>query len=222
MNEQTRVKICGVTNLEDALLAAAAGADYLGFVFYQGSQRAVTPEIVRPIVQALRERPGCPVLVGVFVNEPAAAMAAILDACQLDLAQLSGDEPPALIGEPTSPLYGRSYKALRPTSLAEAEAEAEWYRPPAPVPARPALLLDAHRPGSYGGSGQTSDWAIAAQLAAEMPGLVLAGGLTPDNVAEAIRQVRPFGVDVSSGIEASPGRKDPAKVQAFIQAARTA
>lgn len=217
----TKVKICGITNLEDALLAADAGADFLGFIFYPASKRAITVGEARPIIEKLRERPVCPTLVGVFVNEAAGQVAAVLEECRLDLAQLSGDEPPSLVGDQGSPLFGRSYKALRPTSLAEAEADVEWYLPPEPAEGQPTLLLDTYHPTLHGGTGETADWTIAARLAAQVPGLMLAGGLTPANVAEAVRQVKPFAVDVASGVESSPGRKDGELVRAFVRGAKS-
>lgn len=218
----TWVKICGLTNLEDALAAVEAGADYLGFIFYPGSRRAVTLDAARSMVQCLRQQPTCPWLVGVFVNAPVAQAAHILDSCQLDLAQLSGDETPNQIGDPASPLWGRAYKALRPASYAEAEAEAEWYQPPAGrQPSLPDLLLDSHQPGHYGGTGRLSDWAMAARLAGRWR-LMLAGGLTPANVTQAVQQVRPLAVDVASGVESRPGRKDQAAVRLFIAQVRAA
>ena len=217
-----RVKICGLTTLDDALVAASAGADYLGFILWPGSKRAVTAQGVARIVAALRSRPGCPLLVGVFVNEEPGRAAVLLEICGLDLAQLSGEEPPAHVGDPASPLYGRAYKALRPSSLAEAEAEAEWYAPPEPAGDRPALLLDSYHPVLRGGTGETGDWTLAAAMATQEPRLMLAGGLTPDNVAEAVRQVRPFAVDVARGVEGAPGQKDAAKVRAFIHKAKEA
>ncbi len=226
-----KVKICGITNLTDAQEAAQAGADYLGFIFYPASKRAITPEAARQIVAELRAAPSCPLLVGVFVNETAGRMAEILDACHLDFAQLSGEEVPSLIGDPQSPLYGRSYKALRPATLAEAEADAEWYLPPdykaafshqpaATLP--PSLLLDTYHPTLRGGTGQTGDWGLAAVLARQIPGLMLAGGLTVHNVAQVVAQVRPFAVDTASGVEVEPGRKDGALVRQFIALAKTA
>jgi phosphoribosylanthranilate isomerase len=245
-----KVKICGITNLADAQAAVAAGADYLGFIFYPPSKRAITVPVAQRIVVHLRAAATCPVLVGVFVNETAATIAHILDVCRLDLAQLSGEEVPALIGDPASPIYGRAYKALRPTSLAEAEAEAEWYLPsgirdrglgigergsetqepsalptphfPLPTPhyPLPTLLIDTYHPTLRGGSGTTGDWTISARLAQSIPGLMLAGGLTADNVAEAVRQVQPYAVDVASGVEARPGQKDHALVRAFVAAAK--
>lgn len=218
-----RVKICGLTNLADALAAADAGADYLGFIFYAPSKRAVTVAQVQPIVAALRARATCPRLVGVFVNADAGAVAATLAACDLDYAQLSGDEVPRMVGDPASVLYGRAYKALRPQSRGEAEADAEWYSAPQPIDDQmPTLLLDAWHPTLYGGSGQVGDWAIAAAVAAQVPRLMLAGGLTPANVAHAVQRVRPFAVDVAGGTEAAPGRKAHGALRAFIAQARAA
>lgn len=221
--EPVKVKICGLTNLEDALAAVAAGADLLGFIFYPPSSRSISIEAAQQLVAQLRQTADpLPQLVGVFVNEPAERVATILDDCGLDLAQLSGDEVPSMIGDPASPLYGRAFKVLKPTSLAEAEAEVEWYLPPeaGTTPTYPTLLLDTYHPTLAGGTGQTMNWTIAARLAEQIPGLMLAGGLTPDNVAEAVQTVRPYAVDVASGVEASPGRKDHHKVRAFIKAAK--
>jgi phosphoribosylanthranilate isomerase len=218
----TKIKICGITNLADALTAAEAGADYLGFIFYPPSPRAITLETATAVAAQLRARENCPILVGVFVNETAVQMAAVLDQCQLDLAQLSGEEVPALIGDAASPIYGRAYKALRPATFTEAEAEAEWYLPPSDGPeVMPRLLLDAPHPHLRGGTGQTGDWQMAARLAETIPGLMLAGGLTPENVAEAVKQVRPFAVDTASGVESSPGQKDGEKVRGFVAAVRS-
>ena len=218
----TKVKICGITNLDDALVAVEAGADYLGFIFYPPSKRSITAENCRPIVAALRARASCPLLVGVFVNETADFMAQILDDTNLDLAQLSGEELPSLIAEEGSPLYGRSYKGLRPASLPEAEAEAEWYIAPQREADYPALLIDTFHPTLRGGTGETGDWSMSAHLAQTFPGLMLAGGLDAANVAAAVRQVRPFAVDAASGIEASPGKKDHEAVRRFIRNAKTA
>lgn len=224
-----KVKICGITNLADAQTAVSAGADYLGFIFYPPSPRSITPEAARRIVDDLRAAPDCPLLVGVFVNETAVAAAEVLDACRLDFAQLSGDEPPGLIGDPGSPLVGRAYKALRPASLAEAEAEAEWYLPPdyaAKATSQsagrlpPGLLLDTYHPSLRGGTGKTGDWGAAAVLARKVPGLMLAGGLTVQNVTQAVQFVRPFAVDVASGVEAEPGRKDHGLVRLFVRLAK--
>lgn len=226
-----KVKICGITNLEDALVAVAAGADYLGFIFYPKSKRAVTPQAAQAIVEILRMESHCPFLVGVFVNETGERMADIMDVCDLDFAQLSGEEVPALIGEPASPIFGVAYKALRPASLTEAEADAEWFLPPnykAEIKrqhgdgGRPSLLIDTYHPTLRGGTGERGDWSLSAKLAEDIPGLMLAGGLNADNVAEAVRQVQPYGVDVASGVEASPGKKDHELVRAFVMNAKTA
>ena len=229
-----KVKICGLTNLEDAQTAVSAGADYLGFIFYPPSKRSVDINTAKAIVQTLRAAPSCPVLVGVFVNETGERMAEILAEVGLDLAQLSGEEVPFLVGDERSPIYGRSYKALRPASLAEAEADAEWYAGDGNQLSvignqstisnlqSPSLLIDTYHPTLRGGTGETGDWGMSAQLAQTIPGLMLAGGLNADNVAEAVRQVRPFAVDVASGVEASPGQKDPELVRAFIRNAKTA
>ena len=220
------VKICGLTNLEDAQWAVANQADYLGFIFYPPSKRSVDIKTAKSIVKTLRTAPSCPVLVGVFVNENGARMAEILDEVGLDLAQLSGEEVPFLVGDKGSPIYGRCYKALRPTSLAEAEADAEWYavdgnQSPISNCQSPSLLIDTYHPTLRGGTGETGNWEMSAQLAQKLPGLMLAGGLNVNNVAEAVRQVRSFAVDVASGVEASPGKKDPNLVRTFIQNAKS-
>lgn len=213
--ERVRVKICGITNTEDALVAAEAGADYLGFILYPRSQRYVNPESVRAIVAAVRAGGYAGLqFVGVFVNSPANEIAEVIGAAGLDWAQLHGDEPPAALAA----LAGRAFKALRPAALDEALAAAEIYA--APADQRPGLLLDAYHPQLYGGTGQAGDWALAAAVAARHPGVLLAGGLTPDNVAAAVAAVRPWGVDVSSGVERSPGRKDHDLVRRFLAAAR--
>jgi len=228
-----KVKICGLTRLEDALVALEAGADYLGFIFYPPSPRAIAPDDAGHLIAQLRALPVlnpdralapgpwplAPLFVGVFVNEPPATVAAILDRCGLDLAQLSGDEPAADVVDPTSPLFGRAYKALRPRSATEAEDGAMHFAAP-PNSTGPSLLLDTPYGRLYGGSGETGDWSIAAALAARLPGLMLAGGLTPDNVAAAVARVRPYAVDVASGVESAPGRKDHALVRAFVTNAR--
>ncbi|MFO7664468.1 MAG: phosphoribosylanthranilate isomerase [Chloroflexota bacterium] len=229
-----RVKICGLTNAADAGVAVAAGADYLGFIFYPPSPRAVDQASFLSLRQALGEHPLAgrlmdspqrPLLVGVFVNSSPPEIAEILDSCGLDLAQLSGDEPPEAVVDPASPIFGRAYKALRPGTYPEGLAALERYRPDRSAggqPAVPQILVDTPHGTLYGGTGQTGDWALSAALAGRMPGLMLAGGLNPANVAEAVRRVKPFAVDVAGGVEASPGRKDPDKVRLFIDNARNA
>jgi len=208
------VKICGLTNLEDSLLALDAGADMLGFNFYPPSPRYISPLVCSQIITGLEERGMRTTAVGVFVNASAEMVQAVLQECWLELAQLSGDESP----ETLHTLGDCAFKALRPDS-AQAFAEALRRYPARLQP--PAWLVDAYRPGEYGGTGRIADWSLAASLAAQAP-LLLAGGLAPENAAAAIRQVQPWGLDVASGVEASPGRKDARKMAAFIQAARQA
>ncbi len=204
------VKICGITNLDDALIAAEAGADMLGFNFYPPSPRYVHPETCARITEALR---GSGILnVGVFVNTEAGVITQIMKECRLDLAQLSGDEPPSVLDE----LHGCAFKSLRPANESALQDALRNY-PARPEP--PAYLLDAYHPAVYGGSGQTVGRELAVRLAAQHP-ILLAGGLTPENVSSVIQAVHPYGVDVASGVEATPGKKDPLRMRAFIQAAK--
>ncbi len=207
--------------MEDVFSAMKAGADLLGFIFYPASKRSINKEDALRIALEIRSGSVTPILVGVFVNETVDIIAQTLDYCHLDLAQLSGDEIPALIGDVSSPIYGRSYKAIRPTSIPEAKAESEWYLPPEPVTNQPTLLVDTYHPTLRGGTGQTSNWEMASRIARQTNGLMLAGGLNPFNVARAIRNVKPYAVDVASGVEKSPGKKDHNMVQAFVTAAKS-
>ena len=221
----TRVKICGITNLEDALCAANAGADFLGFIFFRKSSRYVAPEQAAEITSGVSEHisasarcpaPGSgPRFIGVFVNAPLDVVEETMRLANLDYAQLHGDEPPALV----EALHGRGFKALRPTSVTEASADAEWYADLGTGDG-PQLLIDAYDPNEYGGTGKRADWQAAADLGRSYPRLMLAGGLTHRNVAAAVDAVRPWAVDVSSGVEIAPGRKSPDKVRAFISAAK--
>lgn len=205
---RVKVKICGITNEDDARVAVEAGADALGFIMYRKSPRFVEAAVVKRIINDL---PPFVAAVGVFVNEEAAAVRRLMDECGLALAQLHGDESAAYcegLGRP-------SMKALRLKNRGTFLALAE-FQGRANVR---AFVLDAFSDQAYGGTGQTVDWTLAAE-AARASRVLLAGGLTPDNVAEAIRQVRPYGVDVSSGVEVRPGQKDHVKVRTFIEAAR--
>jgi phosphoribosylanthranilate isomerase len=204
------IKICGLTNLADTLAAAEAGADYLGFNFYARSPRCITPDTCAKLRNELARRGLAAKTVGIFVNHAPAEVAALLDYCGLDLAQLHGDEHPEQLGM----LWGRAFKAVRDPRGADWEALSVF------SPGQPAFLLDANTPDAYGGTGQTADWDAARAVAARYP-IFLAGGLNPRNVAAAVEHVRPWGVDVASGVEAEPGRKDHAKIRAFVAAART-
>ena len=206
------VKICGITALDDALAAIAAGADMLGFNFYPPSPRYVERTTCIRLVSAIRDRGLAATMVGVFVNTPPAEVGKILDECGLDLAQLSGDEPPsdlALLGE-------RAFKGIRPKEASEALAMATRFARRA---APPVLLVDTSAGmGQFGGTGQIGDWDAARVLALRLP-ILLAGGLRPENVAAAIAAVHPWGVDVASGVESGPGRKDAVKMREFVRAA---
>jgi phosphoribosylanthranilate isomerase len=216
-----KVKVCGLTNLRDALAAVASGADLLGFIFFPGSPRYVAPERVRAILTAVRDQQPDIQAVGVFVNEALDAVCQVLDYCGLQLAQLHGEEPPEMLGldeSRRSPLRGRAYKALRPRTLEEAHHLAARYALPVLLHGEngpPAFLLDTWCATQRGGTGQACDWGIAAHLAGQYS-VMLAGGLSPANVAQAVRQVRPWGVDAASGIECAPGQKDHAAMRAFI------
>lgn len=210
-----KIKICGITNFDDARAALEAGADMLGFNFYAKSPRYIAPEKAGEIAGRIRSDGPRPLLAGVFVNAPLEDVRSILEIAQIDLAQLHGDEPVNVVEQ----LHGRGFKALRPQSEEEALTQAEWFAPYGPN--APVLLVDAYRKDQYGGTGHTADWTIATKLAQCHP-ILLAGGLTPDNVASAIRQVRPWGVDVASGVEVSPGKKDAAKMKLFVERCRNA
>ncbi|MDQ7028353.1 MAG: phosphoribosylanthranilate isomerase [Ardenticatenia bacterium] len=216
----TRVKICGITNLEDAMAAAAAGADFVGFVFYDKSPRFIAPDRAATIVRALRDELGssCPCTVGIFVDAPVDEVRALLDGVGLDLAQLHGSEPPAEVRQ----LRPRAYKAIRPQAREDAEAALALYYDTMPQDENaPQLLMDSYHPWLIGGTGILADVAVA-MLVARRVRLMLAGGLTPESVGEIIRRVRPWGVDVSSGVERTKGIKDHARIRAFVEAVRRA
>ena len=216
----TYVKICGITNLDDARCAAEAGADFLGFIFYPKSPRFVEPEQAAKIAKALKAELGGngPRWVGVFVDEPVARVQALLDLVGLDLAQLHGNESRDMVRS----LVPCAFKAIRPRTYDEAEAAVIAYRDVLSSPkdaALPQLLIDAYHSQQFGGTGISADLVVARSVARQVR-LLLAGGLTPETVTTAIEQVRPWGVDVSSGVEAAKGIKDHARVRAFIRAAR--
>jgi len=211
-----QVKICGITRLEDAIAAVEAGADLLGFIFYDKSPRYINPDDVASLVSQLSDLPLQATLVGVFVDEPPDRVRAILDECGLDLAQLHGSEPPVEVAA----LAPRAFKAIRAKNRTEIEAQVAAFTDVVPDRADvPSFLLDAYHPWKLGGTGRTAPWP-AARAIARRHRILLAGGLTPDNVAEAVRTVEPWGVDVSSGVELRPGVKDHDKVRRFIEAAK--
>ena len=207
----TKIKICGIKTLKDALAAIDAGADYLGFNFYPKSVRFIEKETCAEITSALKKKYPQVKLVGVFVNSAVDEVKNILEACSLDLAQLHGDETPEMI----EAFNGNAFKAIRLSAQSPEQALTSAYPFLKSVP--PALLIDAAVNGAYGGSGVTADWSAAAELAKRYP-LLLAGGLTPENAADAVRQVQPWGVDVASGVESGAGEKDASKMKAFVQA----
>jgi phosphoribosylanthranilate isomerase len=199
---EVKVKICGLTNLEDALAATDAGADALGFVFAD-SPRRMSVDRVRGIV---RDLPTFIVTVGVFVDHDLDEMIKITDACGLDRVQVHGDRT-----DDAAAFFGR--RAVKAVRVKPGLAR-DWAADP-----QAALLLDAWSPDQAGGTGRTFDWSQAVEPARIRP-IILAGGLTPENVAAAVQQVNPYAVDVSSGVETSPGRKDHDRLQRFIDNAK--
>jgi phosphoribosylanthranilate isomerase len=202
---RTRIKICGISRQQDALAAAAAGADAVGFVFHPPSPRYLVPAAARMIARAL---PPFVTTVGLFVDATADTVREALAAVPLGLLQFHGDEPAEFCGQ-----FGHPYmKAVRVRSGTDLLQYAARY------PDAAALLLDAYRPGVRGGTGETFDWnVIPARLNCR---IVLSGGLTPDNVAAGIKQVQPWAVDVASGVEAAPGVKDAQLIRRFTTAVR--
>jgi phosphoribosylanthranilate isomerase len=196
------VKICGVTRAEDARAAVEAGASAIGFVFWPESPRFIDPYRARAIRASL---PPFVTAVGVFVNQPFEYVSGVASLVRLGAVQLHGDEPPAFASRLAAPVL----KAL-PLEAAGDRVLAAW-------PDEITVLLDVHDPVKRGGTGRTIDWDAAAAIAARRP-IVLAGGLTPDNVAGAVARVRPSGIDVSSGVEVSPGIKDHRRVRALFEA----
>ncbi|MFZ6722277.1 phosphoribosylanthranilate isomerase [Undibacterium sp. Ji49W] len=217
MYSRTRIKICGLTRVEDVRFVVAAGADALGFVFYPPSPRYVTAEAAGAL---LREIPPFVMSVGLFVNIDEASLQAVIRQAPVQLLQFHGDETPeqcASLAASVNRPFIRAYR-VKPDTSAEDLLECEQsYRKASPLFS--GLLLDTHVDG-YGGSGKVFDWSLIAKELA--PRVVLSGGLSVQNATGAVSQVRPFAVDISSGVEAAKGIKDEASVRAFIAAVRLA
>ncbi|MGD9627901.1 MAG: phosphoribosylanthranilate isomerase [Pyrinomonadaceae bacterium] len=206
----TKVKICGITNLADAKLVADLGADMIGFNFYTGSKRYVSPAHAASFADVLT---GGITRVGVFVDASVHEILLAKRLVQLDGIQLHGNESPRFIAELRDKVDATMIKAIRVRSALDIDSAKTF--------GADAILLDAYSSVDFGGTGETFDWRFAERAG---PGikLLLAGGLTPENVAEAIRNVRPYAVDVASGVESSPGTKDTKKLEAFIKNAKNA
>ncbi len=200
------IKICGTTNRDDALYALESGADYLGFILYNKSPRSISP---LKLAQLMDQTEEVDCAVGVCVNMPPEDIRAVARDCNLRAIQLHGDETP----QGYSGFDHETWRAVKLRDGATLPDAALW--------PDTRLVVDADVPGLYGGTGETADWDAAGVLATQRE-LMLAGGLTPDNVAQAIRAVKPAGIDVASGVEASPGHKDRARLAAFIERARAA
>ncbi|MFK0572008.1 phosphoribosylanthranilate isomerase [Endozoicomonas sp.] len=204
MDVSPRIKICGITNVEDGLAAAEYGADAIGLVFYQKSRRYVTVEQATEIVHAL---PPFISVVGLFVDASDELIQSVLDSVPLSLLQFHGNE-----SETECSRWGLRYlKAFRVRPDVPVEEMV------APYVSASGFLLDSYKPGEMGGTGESFDWALIPRELKKP--VVLAGGLSPDNIAQAINRVRPYGVDVSSGVESQAGIKDHDKIKAFIKAA---
>jgi phosphoribosylanthranilate isomerase len=201
-----RVKICGITNVEDARIGVAAGADALGFIFVEGTPRYVTPEVARRIIVEL---PPFITPVGVFWDHAPGHVKAVAEQCRLGALQFHGSEPPEAIAGYDLP----TIKTIKVSRAEDLRAMSE-YRVS-------AFLLDSPARWSEGEARAPIAWELVREAATVAP-LILSAGLTPDNVAEAVRLTRPYAVDVDSGVEATPGRKDPLKVRRFVAAARAA
>jgi phosphoribosylanthranilate isomerase len=204
---RTRIKVCGITRLEDARCAVELGVDALGFVFWPGSPRLVSPQQAAAIAAAV---PPFVATVGVFVNQPIDDIRAVAAGVGLTAIQLHGDEP----SDTWSRVPGRCIKAVGVGGAFDAAEVAAW-----PLNVWP--LLDAHDPERRGGTGRAVDWGVAAEVS-RVRRIILAGGLDASNIGGAIARVRPFAVDVSSGVEREPGIKDPDRIRAFVESVAAA
>lgn len=218
----TLVKICGITNLEDARLAVEFGADLLGFNFYERSPRYIAPGAARDIVTKLRIRYSFRTF-GVFVNEPLEDLLGIAVDSNIDAIQLHGDESVAYFEQAHEYSSLAVVKAFRVNKgLSIEDVKEYWNDEVGEFYDLAGVLLDGYSPAVYGGSGEVADWEFAKRASLGTQRVYLAGGLTPENVADAVRTARPFAVDVASGVESSPGKKDRQKMEAFIRNAKNA
>lgn len=208
MSAIPKIKFCGVTSLADAEAAVSAGAWAVGLIFWPGSARACPPDVAGAIARALKRRAE---VVGVFVNQTLEEVSATADAVGLTMLQLHGDEGPSFCSEAARRTGCRVLKAVRVRSGADIQALDSFHTD--------FHLLDSHTPGRPGGTGETFAWELASAHRGPVP-VILSGGLTPQNVGAAIAATRPYAVDVASGVELSPGRKDPEKLRAFAEAVR--
>jgi phosphoribosylanthranilate isomerase len=206
VRDAPRIKLCGITRLDDARMAVDVGAWAIGCILWPQSPRACDPAEAARIATAVRRRAQ---VCGVFVNQHLDEVTELVDALGLTMVQLHGDEGPAYCGEVARRTGAKVVKAAAVRSQADVQALETFHTD--------FHMLDAHRPGMRGGTGETFDWELVRARRSSIP-LILSGGLTPDNVAEAIAAIRPFAVDTASGTEASPGVKDPDKVAAFVEA----
>jgi phosphoribosylanthranilate isomerase len=205
-NGAPRIKLCGITTLDDARLAVDAGAWAVGCILWPQSPRACDPAAAASIAAAVRRRAH---VCGVFVNQPLDEVAGLVDGLGLTMVQLHGDEGPAFCAEVARRTGAKVMKAAQVRTGADVQALEAFHTD--------FHMLDAHLPGLRGGTGETFDWELVRARRSKVP-LVLSGGLNPENIAEAIAATRPFAVDTASGTEAGPGIKDPAKVAAFVEA----